>query len=244
MEIISSKDNQKIKKLSKLLDKKYRDIENKFLVEGEHLVEEALKNNLLLEVIKTEDYDKSYDVKEMIVTYDIIKKLSNTKTPQKIIGVVKKLEEKEIGNKILILDDIQDPGNLGTIIRSCVAFNIDTLVLSNKTVDLYNDKVIRSSEGLIFNLNILRRELKSFIEELHNKDYLVYGTDVREGYDIRDIKLNNKYAIIMGNEGNGVSREILSLCDKNLYIKMSNKCESLNVGVSTSIILYELDRND
>jgi len=242
MEVISSLQNERIKNLSKLLSKKFRDEEGKFLVEGEHLVEEAFKSGLLLEVIKCEDVLGEYNVPTTLVTYEVIKKLSNTVNPQRIIGVVKKIEEKELGSKVLILDDIQDPGNLGTIIRSSLAFNIDSIVLSNNSVDMYNDKVIRSSEGMIFHLNIVRRDIKELIKELHNDGFKVYGTKVDGGTSVDKVNVTNKYAIVMGNEGNGVKDEVLDLCDDYLYIDISDKVESLNVGVATSIILYELNK--
>lgn len=240
MEVIMSLDNKHIKNLSKLLLKKYRDSEGMFLVEGEHLVEEAKRSGCLLEVVRTEDYDENYGVRNTLVTYEVIKKLSNSITPQKVIGVCKKQEEKKIGNKILILDTIQDPGNLGTIIRSSVAFNIDTIVLSKDTVDLYNDKVLRSSEGMLFHQNIIKRDLGEFLEELHAQGYVVMGTRVTGGENIKTVETPEKVAIVMGNEGAGVRKEILDKCDKYLYIPMNTDCESLNVGVATSIILYEL----
>ncbi len=240
MEVITSLENKKIKNLSKLLLKKYRDEEGKFLVEGEHLVEEALKAGVLLEVIKCEDYINDFDVPTTIVTYDVIKRLSNTQNPQKVVGVCKKIEEKEIGKKIVILEDLQDPGNLGTIIRSSVAFNVDTIVVSDKTVDVYNDKVLRSSEGMLFHINIVKRDINSFIDELHKNGYKVLGTKVDGGKTLKDVQVGEKFAIIMGNEGAGVSSNVLDKCDEYLYIPMNSLCESLNVGVATSIILYEL----
>ncbi len=242
MEVVSSLQNEKIKNLSKLLQKKYRDEEKKFLVEGDHLVEEAKKSGLLLEIIKCEDVLDDYDVPTTIVTYDVIKRLSNTINPQRIIGVVKKIEEKELGDRILLLDEIQDPGNLGTIIRSSLAFNIDSIVLSNNSVDVYNDKVIRSSEGMFFHINIVRKDLKELIAELHNKGYKVYGTKVDGGTLVDKIEKTDKYALVMGNEGNGVKEDILDLCDEFVYIDMNSKVESLNVGVATSIILYEFNK--
>lgn len=240
MEVITSLDNKKIKNLSKLLLKKYRDEENKFLVEGEHLVEEAFKAGVLLEVVQTEDYNGSFDVETTYVTYDVIRKLSNTQNPQRIIGVCKKLDEKEIGNKIVILEDLQDPGNLGTIIRSSVAFNVDTIVVSSNTVDIYNDKVLRSSEGMLFHINIIKKDIDTFIDELHDKKYVVYGTKVDGGTNLKEVTKHEKIAIVMGNEGAGVKDSTLDKCDEYIYIPMNSDCESLNVGVATSIILYEL----
>ena len=240
MEVISSLQNERIKNLSKLLNKKYRDLEGKFIVEGEHLVEEAYKSNKLLEIIKTEDYECDIDVPITLVTYDVIKKLSNTMNPQKIMGIVSKLDEREIGNKVLILDELQDPGNLGTIIRSSVAFNIDTIVLSENTVDLYNDKVIRSSEGMLFKINIIKRNVEELINKLKRENYKIYGTKVTDGNNLKNTEFPSKLAFIVGNEGNGVRKEILNLCDEYIYIPMNDKCESLNVAIATSIILYEM----
>ena len=242
MEVITSLENKKIKNLAKLLNKKYRDQENMFLVEGEHLVIEANNAGCLIEVIKCEHYELDFDVSTTIVTYDVIKKLSNTLNPQKVIGVCKKLEETDIGNKVLILEDIQDPGNLGTIIRSSVAFGIDTIILSNNTVDMYNDKVLRSSEGMLFHINIIRDDINNVIDKLHKDGYQIYGTKVDGGTELKNVSFSEKCAIIMGNEGAGVSSSILDKCDKYIYIPMDNNCESLNVGVATSVILYEMSR--
>ena len=240
MEVITSLDNKRIKNLAKLLNKKYRDETGMFLVEGEHLVIEAKRSGSLIEVIKCEDYEMDFDVTTTLVTYDVIKKLSNTLNPQKVIGVCKKLDNKDIGNKVLILEDIQDPGNLGTIIRSSVAFGVDTIVVSNNTVDMYNDKVLRSSEGMIFHIDIVKIDVNECIDKLHSEGYEIYGTKVDGGTDLREITVGDKYAVVMGNEGAGVSEFTLDKCDKYIYIPMNSDCESLNVGVATSIILYEL----
>jgi TrmH family RNA methyltransferase len=240
MEIITSLNNNKIKELSKLLNKKYRDQTNLFLVEGEHLVKEAYNSNLLQEIICTPKYENYLDIKTTYVSKEIINKLSDTITPQEIIGVVKKKEENTIGNKVLILDNIQDPGNLGTIIRSSVAFNIDTIILSNDTVDLYNPKVIRSSEGMFCHINVITMDLEEAINIIKTKNIIVYGTDVVDGEDVSEVNDKTSYALIMGNEGNGVKSNIQELCDENLYIPMQETCESLNVGVACSILLYEL----
>ena len=242
MEVITSLDNKRIKNYAKLLNKKYREQEGLFLVEGEHLVIEAKNAGCLVEVIKCEDYDMDFDVSTTLVTYEVIKKLSNTLNPQKVIGVCTMLDNKDIGNKVLILEDIQDPGNLGTIIRSSVAFNVDTIVLSNNTVDMYNDKVLRSSEGMIFHIDIVKMNVSECIDKLHEKGYEIYGTKVDGGTTLTEITAQDKYAVIMGNEGAGVRSSTLDKCDKYIYIPMNTECESLNVGVATSIILYEMNK--
>ena len=240
--IYTSTENKKIKEIKKLNVKKYRDIKNKFLVEGEHLVLEAYKNNLLELLIVEEKFNININVNTIEVSSKVLKYLSELDTYPKVMGICKKIENKNIGSRILMLDGIQDPGNLGTIIRSCVAFNIDTIILGKNCVDLYNSKVLRSTQGMIFNINIVSKELEDVILDLENKNYKIYGTKVNGGKNLKMIEKPLKFAIIMGNEGNGVSNNILNLCDEYIYINMNNKCESLNVGVATSIILYEFDK--
>lgn len=240
--IYTSTDNKKIKELKKLNIKKYRDQSNSFLVEGEHLVLEAYKKGLLEELFLEENTKLDLDVKTSYLSRNVIKFISELDNPSIIIGLCKKVEEKEIGNKVLVLDDIQDPGNFGTIIRSAVAFNINTIVVSNNTVDLYNSKVIRASQGMLFNINIIRRDLNVFVPELKNNGYQIYATKVNGGKSLKTIEKMKKFAIIMGNEGAGVSDNLMNLADEYLYIDMNSNCESLNVAVATSIILYELDK--
>jgi len=242
--IITSLDNDNVKKWKKLCKKKYRDEFGIYLVEGEHLVEEAYKSGVLDKVIVLDGEDYSYD-NIIYVSYEVMKAISSLDTPNRIMGVCKKKDSSElIGKRYLLLDGVQDPGNLGTIVRSAVAFNIDTIVLSDDTVDLYNPKVLRSTQGMIFHTNIIECDLVSVIDELHGMNITVYGTDVNNGIDARELSDSDKvsFALVMGNEGNGVRKEIKELCDKNLYINMNENVESLNVGVATSILLYELGR--
>jgi len=240
--LYTSLENKKIKNIKKLYTKKYRDEHNEFLIEGEHLVLEAYKKGILKELILEEGIDFKLDVETSHITSNVLKYISELSNPSKIMGICKKIEEKEIGDKIVILDGVQDPGNLGTIIRSSVAFNIDTIILSKSCVDLYNSKVLRATQGMIFNINIIERDLEEIIPELKEKDYKIYGTKVNGGKSLKDIEKNDKFAIIMGNEGNGVNPQILDMCSDYIYIDMNKNCESLNVGVATSIILYELDK--
>lgn|SRR5574344_112276 len=240
--LYSSIDNKKIKELKKLNDKKYRDLNNMFLVETKHLVEEAYKNGYLKELIVLDSYEYKLDVETSYVTEKVMKYITNLDSISKVIGVCSKLKSKEIGNRIVVLDNIQDPGNLGTIIRSCVAFNIDTLILSNDTVDLYNSKVIRASEGMMFKLNIIACNIEEKIKELKDNGYKIYGTKVNGGNSLKSIEKSSRFAIIMGNEGNGVKNSINDLSDEFLYIDMNKDCESLNVAVATSIILYVFNK--
>lgn len=239
--LYTSKDNKKIKEIKKLQQKKYRDLTDNYIVEGEHLLKEAYDYGYLIEMYKEENNQFSLDVPTNYVSREVLKYISNLENPN-VIGICKKKQEDVIGNKVVILDDIQDPGNLGTIIRSCVAFNIDTLILSQNTVDLYNDKVLRATQGMIFKLNIIVRNIEEEIKKLKEHNYIIYGTKVDGGKSLKTIEKRDKFAIIMGNEGAGMKDSISKLCDNYIYIDMNNNCESLNVGVATSIILYELDK--
>ena len=240
--VITSLENNKVKEAVKLQSKKYRDLTNTFVVETSNLVEEAEKAGIVKDLFLVEDEFVDRD-DTYFVTEEVMKKMSSLETPSTSLAICHKNNSNEIiGSKILLLDNIQDPGNLGTIIRSSVAFDVDTIILSNDTVDLYNPKVIRASEGMFCHINIITRDLEEAIKELKNNNIPVYGTNVVEGEDVSTITNKDSYALVMGNEGNGVKSNIEALCDKNLYIKMSDKTESLNVGVACSILLYELGR--
>lgn len=241
--LYTSVDNKKIKDIKKLSNKKHRDHEGLFLVEGEHLVEEAYKTGYLKELILKEDSYFKLDIETNYVSENVLKYISELETPQPIVGICyKKKEEELLGNRILILENIQDPGNLGTIIRSAAAFNIDTIIISLNNVDLYNLKVIRASQGLIFHMNLIARDLLLEIPKLKDKGYKIIGTNVNNGKSLKSFDKTEKFAIIMGNEGNGLTNDINNMCSEFIYIDINKACESLNVAVATSIILYEMDK--
>ena len=231
--MITSLTNEKIKELVKLNNSKNRKLAGKFLVEGPHLVLEA-KNAGVLEMVITTDAN----IEGLLVSEAVMKKIANTVNPVKVIGLCKMIKKEEISNRVLILDDIQDPTNLGTILRTAKAFGFNTVFASNNTVDFYNDKVIRGSQGAIFKLNLIAGDIISFINKLKNT-HEVYGTNVRNGIDVKDITCSNNIAVILGNEGRGVKEEVEALCHKNLYIALDNM-ESLNVSVAGAILMYEL----
>ena len=233
--MIESVNNEKIKRYSKLDTKKYRDFEGLFIVEGEHLVEEALKNDIVVEVFSLDEIEGA-----TLVSRPVMEKLSSLSSVPRMLAVCKKVEYKEPFGNILVLDCIQDPGNLGTIIRSACAFGIDTIVASPDTVDLYNIKVLRATEGMIFNINYVVTELDAFLSNLEG--YQVFGTNVVNGNIPEDIKLENNFALIIGNEGKGMNKNLEKYVDSNVYIPMNSKCESLNAGVATSILLYEFSK--
>ena len=240
--IIESTSNNKIKDIRKLNEKKYRDEEKKYIIEGEHLVLEAYKAGNLDEVILCER-DIDLGVPKTYVTEAVMKTISTLPSKVDIIGVCSlKENDIDLSKNILVLDGVQDPGNLGTILRSAVAFNLTNIILSEDTVDLYNIKTLRSAQGMNFHLNIKRTNLEEYIQFLKENGYKIWGTDVTNGIDIKNASKDEKYAIIMGNEGKGMSANIKELCDKFVYVNMNENCESLNVGVCASIIMYELNK--
>ena len=233
---IESLNNAKVKTWQKLKEKKYRDETNLFIIEGDHLIQEAKKKNIIKEIITIDSEEKA----DYYVNLQIMKKISCQKSISKSIAVCYKLKENKIKNRILGLDNIQDPGNLGTMIRSAVAFNFDTIVLSNNTVDLYNDKVIRASEGMIFHLNIIRCDLEKFLQE-NISEYDILITDVQKGENIKNISLSKKIILVIGNEGNGVNKEIKKYNKHLIKLNMNQSCESLNASIAASILMYEIN---
>lgn len=232
--MITSLTNQVVKDLVKLNTSKGRKEAGLFIVEGRHLVLEAIKAGVLVKAYTIKD-----DLEGEKVSEQVMKKICNTNTVVNQIGICKFIEKRELSDKILILDGVQDPGNLGTLMRSAKAFNFNTIFLSDGTVDPYNDKVIRSSQGAIFKLNIIQGNIIDFLNKI--SDYDIYSTNVINGIDIRDANISKKIALILGNEGNGVSDEVKALKLKNLYISMDNM-ESLNVSIAGSILMYEISK--
>ena len=232
---ITSLQNEHVKYWNSLKEKKVRDKERRFLIEGDHLINEAKRQNLIIETISVIDSTADY-----LVTEDIMKKISSQTSISYNAAVVRFIPEDSISGNIIILDGIQDPGNLGTIIRSCIAFNFTTIILGDNSVDLYNPKVVRATEGMIFHINVLRRNLGEFIPTLKNLGYKIVGTDVLNGVDIKNLK-HDDIALVLGSEGQGMSKSVRELCDEFVYINMNESCESLNVGVAASILMYEVN---
>ncbi len=230
--MLTSLDNPKIKALMKLKKAKERKKEKKFIVEGPHLVEEAKKLNLLIEAFSIDEKEGYTSISKQMMD-----KIAETDTTVTEIGLCKMIESDKLTDKILILDAVQDPGNLGAMMRSANAFGFKTIVLGEGSCDIYNPKVIRSSQGAIFKLNFLHKNIVEFIDELN--DYDIYGTSVVNGIELDNVTVNKKIAIILGNEGNGISEEVFKKLNKNIYIPMENT-ESLNVSVAASIIMYKL----
>lgn len=258
MQVITSKDNDIIKHIKKLSEKKYREQNNCYIIEGIKLVEEAINENAKIdkiviceETIKTPEISKElmnkitkYDC--IYVTEKIFKTLTQVINPQGILAVIKKREDnasiKYNEDIIVVLDDIQDPGNLGTILRTVDSAGLTQLVVSKGTADAYNPKVVRSSMGAIFRVQVIEKEdIKETIENMKNNDYEVLITSLQTESSIYDIDYKRK-VIVIGNEANGVSKDIQEIADKKVKIPMLGKTESLNASVATGIILYEYVR--
>jgi len=221
--IINSIHNKRIKELSKLLTKKGRINSEYFLVEGKHLVDEATSLGIVKEIFSTTNLGT-------IVSKEVIKKLSDTKTPQEIVALVKKNKPSKITDKVLVLNNVQDPGNIGTLIRSAKAFGYETIITNIN--DIYNPKIIRSSQGAILSINIL--PISSY-KDLN--EHQLIGTIVKDGIDIKNFSPNKKHAIVLGNESKGLTIEERKDMDVNVTI--SSKFESLNVAIAGSIIMNE-----
>lgn len=225
----------------KLLQKKYRQERKMFIIEGKHLIEEAIKHKNIIKTIITSD--KTFNVSNVDIkycTYEQICLLSTTKTPQEYIAICNFFEFKNIiSNVVLVLNKINDPGNLGTIIRTAFSFGVTEIIVEG--VDIYNSKVLRSTQGSIFNVNI--RNVKNLIDELNklkNQNYKIVGSLLEGARDYNNFKVDNKdkIAIVLGNEANGIQKEVIDLLDYKIYIPI--KFESLNVAVACGILLSKL----
>lgn len=236
--MITSVKNESIKQIMKLKQKKYRDETGLFLIEGYHLVEEARQHHCIQTIMTT--LDESYEEETLHVSKEVMNKLAFTKTPQPIMAICKKKAQHNVieeGKRYLLLDRVQDPGNVGTIIRTALAFGVDQIIMSLDCVDLYNDKVIRSTQGALFQMDICIMNLKEAIYQLQNQGVHVYGTCLKNASSIDSYQKEEKMAFVMGNEGQGVNEDILDLCDHLLYIPIRS-IESLNVAIAACITMY------
>lgn len=248
--MIISKDNSQIKHIRQLSQKKYRDDYKEFVVEGIKIVQEAIEENenIQLVVICEELLKRQIDTKNFKVEYvnkSIFELISDTVTPQGILAVIKEKEPQEITSQVLFaLDDIQDPGNMGTIIRTLDAAGIKDLIISKESADIYNPKVTRSTMGAIYRVNVIRENLKAKLIELQEKGYKIVVTSLATDKYYYDIDYNEKMIIVIGNEGKGVSKEINEIADIKIKIPMLGKAESLNASIATGILAYEYVRNE
>lgn len=243
MDIITSLSNQLIKDINLLKQKKRRTERKEFIIEGKHLVEEAHKNNLLKLVLSTDKelLNNFNNVKTILVTDQIIEKLSTTTTPQNIIGVASMNENKFIlSDKYVVLDGVNDPGNLGTIIRTSLALGINNIILSNNTVDVYNEKVVRATQGAIFKANLFYTDLLDIYKIFKEENIKLIVTSLEAKQTLKELVKPEKFAVVVGNEANGISEVSKDYADELVIIPIKNNIESLNVAIATSIVLYTI----
>ncbi|MCA1031994.1 RNA methyltransferase [Bacillus timonensis] len=250
MKRIESIQNPLIKQVKKLHTKKERDKTGLYLIDGFHLVEESLqRKDLIKEIFITENISRipnEWDLDNVpltIVTESIMKEISQTETSQGIAAVCyqEKVEFELIENKsYLLIDAVQDPGNLGTMIRTADAAGIDVVIVGEGSVDIYNSKVIRSTQGSIFHLPILKGQLNEWMDKLQKHNVTIYGTALKDAVHYKEVVPGKSFALIVGNEGSGVSEHLLKQTTQNLYIPIRGKSESLNVAVATGVLLYHL----
>ena len=238
---ISSKQNTKIKEIGRLIsDNSYRKERKEFVIEGFHLLEMALEDNLVKAIFSLEPI-KNIDEKitNYIVSEDILKKISTQKNPQGVVAICSMRKEKEIShNNVLYLDGVSDPGNLGTLLRTALAFSFKDVILSKGSVSLYNEKTISSSQGAIFRLNIISGDEQNLIN-LKEKGYKILATEIKGSVELKNIKKSDKQVLILGNEAHGVNEKILNLADERIRIDI-NEIESLNVAICGAIMMHYL----
>nr|WP_298875370.1 RNA methyltransferase [uncultured Mogibacterium sp.] len=261
--LISSPDNDKIRLINKLSRKKYRDQQGKFVIEGINLVRAALSKGQCVElVLIADDFDYSEIANALAVGVDyrniyliprfLFEKISDAENGSGIIAVVNKssytldnLDNLELcrGDNILVLDRIQDPGNIGTMIRTAVAAGYSIVATIKGTADIYSPKVLRASAGMIFGVSVVEladaEEFKKLVSRLDKK---IVVTDPREGDPYYECNLTNDVALVIGNEGNGISDEIMESSNVHVTIPMQGEVESLNAAICASLLMYEAVR--
>lgn len=244
--MITSASNKRIKDIQKLKENKNIKKYGRYLIEGKHLVEEALDAKVVEEIIVSESFEEynivdSFESELIKVTDSVLKSISDTITSQGIIAVCR-IVKKELNinnySKVLILDKIQDPGNLGTIIRTADAFNFDCIILGKGTTSLYGQKVIRSTQGSNFHIDCFDNiDLVELIDEMH--EFNIFATSLKADKYIEQLdNITGKVAVVFGNEGAGVSEEILSKVNDLLKISMPGRAESLNVSIAAGIVMH------
>lgn len=258
MQTITSKDNELIKHIRKLKDKKYRDESNEYVVEGAKLVEEAVKENAKIkQIIVCEDTTRTYEIPTHImleiaryecisVSNKIFNIITQVTNPQGIMAIIEKnAQDAQIDYSqdiIVVLDDVQDPGNLGTILRTVDSIGLNQIIVSKGTADAFNSKVVRSTMGAIFRIKIIEVEnLAQAIKEMRKHHFKLMVTSLQTKNSIYDIDFNKKI-IVIGNEANGVSKEIQDMADEKAKIPMLGRTESLNASVAAGVVMYEYVR--
>ncbi|KXZ39338.1 RNA methyltransferase, TrmH family [Alkalithermobacter thermoalcaliphilus JW-YL-7 = DSM 7308] len=255
---ITSKENEKIKYIKSLLKKKNRVKEKKYIIEGYRIVKDAFYKSVAIDcVVLSDNFDQKYsdfieeiknkNVSIYMVSDKLFKEISDTDNPQGILAVVKyeiknlrKIISSKDLNFVLILDRIQDPGNMGTIIRTADAAGVDAIVLLKGCVDIYNPKVIRSTMGSIFNTNIIESEDEGVLTYIKENGFKIISSTLNTNNYYNKIDYKGKIALVVGNEANGVSKEIIDLSDELVKIPIYGQAESLNAAIASALLMYEI----
>lgn len=236
---ITSIHNVNVKAWMKLKEKKGRDKAKQFIVEGRHLIEEAYQAKCLscLILLKGIAYPK-IEIPVYEVSKEIIQKLTSLTSQEVMLGICdfpkQTIQKKE---RFILLDDVQDPGNVGTIIRTAISFNYDAVLMTKGCADIYNEKVIRSTQGGIFHLPILRDDIDFFISYCKQEDMCIYATSLHQAKRLDEVNVNKPFVLVFGNEGSGVGKQVMDACDETIKIPME-QFESLNVAVAAGICMY------
>ena len=260
MQIITSKDNEIIKNVRKLKEKKYRDINNEYIVEGVKMIKEAILEDAKIKLIVVCEDNANSGAIDKKLLYEIAKYeciyvskkvfdlITDVQTPQGMLAVIEKENSEDkidyTEDVIVVLDGIQDPGNLGTILRTIDSCGLKQVIVSKETADSYNPKVVRSTMGAIFRVKVIEsNNLIDTLKNMRKHKYKIMATSLETNNSIYDVDYNKK-VIVIGNEANGVEKEILDIADEKIKIPMLGKTESLNASVATAVILYEYVRNN
>ncbi|WP_205948474.1 TrmH family RNA methyltransferase [Pueribacillus theae] len=240
--------NDRVKKWKKLLTRKGREKERLFLVEGHHLIEEALKEKIVKTIIIDEEKEvpKEWTVneKEIVrVSKNVFKEISETETPQGVIAVCDMLKQQKLTydqGKYLLIDRVQDPGNVGTMIRTADSAGFDAVILGKGCADLYNGKTIRATQGSLFHMPVYQHILEEIVNGLKINSVKVYGSALKGARDYRSVEKTDSFGLLVGNEGEGVQEQLLAMCDEKVSIPIFGQAESLNVAVAAGILMYGL----
>lgn len=251
MKEIQAAKNNKIKELKKLHQRKYRSQSKNYLLEGFHLVEEAAKANAEIKEVYLDErglqlwqeWVERHQLDYYLLSDEAMKAISELPTPQGMISLVQKSDPNsaDFSGKWLLLDNVQDPGNVGTIVRTADAAGFDGVFLGKGSADKYSSKVLRSMQGSQFHLPIFSGDIKETIPEFKKMGSNIYGTKLDQAaLPYTQVEKTSSFALILGNEGQGMTEEILQMTDQNLYIPIYGAAESLNVGVAAGILMYAL----
>ncbi len=244
-EIIKSKENKLFKRIKKLKTKKYRDKEKLFIAEGHKFLDFSEDPKYIIireECDRYEEKVAAFNCEKYVFSEPLFNEITTQENSQGIILVYEMRDGamEALDNNIVVLDRVQDPGNLGTIIRVADAAGYRDIILTKGSVDVYNDKCVRSSMGSLFNMNIVYRETSELLEELKEREYKLSVTALAsDAVSYSEMKLGEKNAIIFGNEGQGVSQEIIDAADQKVIIPIYGSAESLNVAMASGIMLYK-----